>query len=105
MAYDLSQVMFIATANWLDNIPGPLRDRMEIIRLSGYTEGEKTEIAKGYLIPRQLRENSLREGELSFTEEALKEIIREVIAEEKEKEREYERSEKRTRAYLFSLLD
>jgi ATP-dependent Lon protease len=68
--------MFIATANWIDNIPGPLRDRMEIIRLSGYTEGEKTEIAKGYLIPRQLRENSLREGELGFTDDALKEIIR-----------------------------
>jgi ATP-dependent Lon protease len=76
VAYDLSQVMFITTANWLENIPGPLRDRMEIIRLSGYTEGEKTEIAKGYLIPRQLRENSLREGELSFTDESLKEIIR-----------------------------
>jgi ATP-dependent Lon protease len=75
VAYDLSQVMFITTANWIDNIPGPLRDRMEIIRLSGYTEGEKIEIAKGYLIPRQLRENSLREGELKFTDEALKEII------------------------------
>ncbi len=76
VAYDLSQVMFIATANWIDNIPGPLRDRMEIIRLSGYTEGEKAEIANGYLIPRQLRENSLREGELAFTDEALKVIIR-----------------------------
>jgi ATP-dependent Lon protease len=76
VAYDLSQVMFIATANWIDNIPGPLRDRMEIIRLSGYTEGEKTEIAKGYLIPRQLRENSLRESEIIFSDEALKEIIR-----------------------------
>ena len=62
VAYDLSQVMFITTANWIDNIPGPLRDRMEVIRLSGYTEGEKIEIAKGYLIPRQLRENSLRDG-------------------------------------------
>jgi ATP-dependent Lon protease len=76
VAYDLSQVMFITTANWIDNIPGPLRDRMEVINLSGYTEGEKTEIAKGYLIPRQLRENSLLEGELTFTDEALKEIIR-----------------------------
>ncbi len=76
VAYDLSQVMFIATANWIDNIPGPMRDRMEIIRLSGYTEGEKTEIAKGYLIPRQLRENSLRDEELAFTDEALKEMIR-----------------------------
>ncbi|HBX68724.1 MAG TPA: endopeptidase La, partial [Chloroflexi bacterium] len=76
VAYDLSQVMFITTANWIDNIPGPLRDRMEVIRLSGYTEGEKTEIAKGYLIPRQLRENSLREGELTFTDQAIKDIIR-----------------------------
>ncbi len=76
VAYDLSQVMFIATANWIDHVPAPMRDRMEIIRLSGYTEGEKTEIAKGYLIPRQLRENSLRDGELAFTDEALKEMIR-----------------------------
>ena len=76
VAYDLSQVMFIATANWIDNIPGPLRDRMEIIRLSGYTEGEKVEIANGYLIPRQLRENSLREAEISYENDALKEIIR-----------------------------
>jgi len=76
VAYDLSQVMFITTANWIDNIPSPLRDRMEIIRLSGYTEGEKIEIAKGYLIPRQLRENSLRETELGFSKEALQELIR-----------------------------
>jgi ATP-dependent Lon protease len=76
VAFDLSQVMFITTANWLDTIPGPLRDRMEVISLSGYTEGEKIEIAKGYLIPRQLRENSLREEEISFTDEALKTIIR-----------------------------
>ena len=61
VGYDLSQVMFITTANWIEKIPGPLRDRMEIITLSGYTEREKIEIAKGYLIPRQLRENSLRE--------------------------------------------
>ena len=76
VAYDLSQVMFITTANWLESIPGPLRDRMEIIRLSGYTEGEKLEIAKGYLIPRQLRENSLHPEELTFTDEGLREIIR-----------------------------
>jgi ATP-dependent Lon protease len=76
VGYDLSQVMFITTANWLENIPGPLRDRMEVITLSGYTEGEKIEIAKGYLIPRQLRENSLRVDEISFTDDALREIIR-----------------------------
>ncbi len=76
VAFDLSEVMFITTANRLDTIPRPLLDRMEVIQLSGYTEGEKKEIAKGYLIPRQLRENSLRENEVSFTDEALEEIIR-----------------------------
>jgi len=60
VGFDLSQVMFITTANLLEPIPPPLRDRMEIIMLSGYTESEKIEIAKGYLIPRQLRENGLR---------------------------------------------
>jgi ATP-dependent Lon protease len=76
VGYDLSQVMFITTANWIENIPGPLRDRMEVISISGYTEGEKIEIAKGYLIPRQLRENSLHDDEISFTEDALTAIIR-----------------------------
>ncbi len=76
VGYDLSQVMFITTANWIEKIPSPLRDRMEIITLSGYTEGEKIEIAKGYLIPRQLRENSLHPEEITFTPEALSEIIR-----------------------------
>jgi ATP-dependent Lon protease len=76
VSYDLSQVMFITTANWMEKIPGPLRDRMEIITLSGYTEGEKIAIAKGYLIPRQLRENSLHEEEITFKEDALSEIIR-----------------------------
>ncbi len=75
VAYDLSQVMFITTANTLETIPGPLRDRMEIIALSGYTEGEKVAIAKGYLIPRQIRENGLRINEVSFDDEALKAII------------------------------
>ncbi|MBM3143587.1 MAG: endopeptidase La [Chloroflexi bacterium] len=76
VAFDLSEVMFITTANRLDTIPQPLLDRMETIRLSGYTEGEKKHIAKGYLIPRQLRENSLRESEVRFTDESLDEIIR-----------------------------
>ena len=75
VAYDLSQVFFIATANTLETIPAPLLDRMEIIQLSGYTEGEKVAIAKGYLIPRQLRENGLRPGEVTFTTESLKTII------------------------------
>ena len=65
VAYDLSQVFFITTANSAETIPGPLLDRMEIIWLSGYTEREKIEIAKGYLIPRQIRENSLRPEEVS----------------------------------------
>ena len=81
VAYDLSQVFFITTANTLETIPGPLRDRMEVIFLAGYTESEKVSIAKGYLIPRQIRENSLREKEVSFTDEALKKIIREYTRE------------------------
>jgi ATP-dependent Lon protease len=76
VTYDLSQVMFITTANLLEPIPDPLRDRMEIIFLSGYTEGEKIAIAKNYLIPRQVKENGLRTEEISFTLEALQAIIR-----------------------------
>lgn len=76
VGFDLSKVMFITTANLLEPIPAPLRDRMEIIMLSGYTENEKIEIAKGYLIPRQLRENALRPSEVSFTRPALQTIIR-----------------------------
>ena len=76
VAYDLSQVMFITTANLLEPIPAPLRDRMEIIYLSGYTEGEKIAIANGYLIPRQVRENGLRGSEIQFTPESLQIIIR-----------------------------
>ncbi|MDP1547642.1 MAG: endopeptidase La [Anaerolineales bacterium] len=81
VAYDLSQVFFIATANTLEYIPGPLRDRMEIIYLSGYTENEKMAIARGYLIPRQIRENSLRENEVKFTDEALRMIVRQYTRE------------------------
>ncbi|MFO8037765.1 MAG: endopeptidase La [Anaerolineales bacterium] len=76
VGYDLSKVMFITTANLLEPIPSPLRDRMEIIKISGYTDNEKIKIAKGYLIPRQKRENGLREEEISFTDEALQTIIR-----------------------------
>jgi ATP-dependent Lon protease len=76
VAYDLSQVFFITTANTLETIPGPLLDRMEIISLSGYTEKEKIAIARGYLIPRQIRENSLREKEIVFADDALQKIIR-----------------------------
>lgn len=76
VAFDLSQVMFITTANLLEPIPAPLRDRMEIISLSGYTEGEKCAIARKYLIPRQVRENGLRLDEVKFTDDALRMIIR-----------------------------
>jgi ATP-dependent Lon protease len=81
VAYDLSQVMFVTTANTLETIPGPLRDRMEVIPLSGYTEREKVAIAKGYLIPRQLRENGLRGKEIKFNEKGLKTIISEYTRE------------------------
>ncbi|HJS18592.1 MAG TPA: endopeptidase La [Anaerolineales bacterium] len=81
VAFDLSQVFFITTANTLETIPGPLRDRMEIIYLSGYTENEKIAIAKGYLIPRQIRENSLHVEEVSFTDDALRKLIREYTRE------------------------
>jgi len=75
VAYDLSQVFFITTANQLETIPAPLLDRMEIIQLSGYTESEKIAIAKGYLIPRQVRENGLWPEEVSLTRDALKTIV------------------------------
>jgi len=73
--YDLSNVMFVTTANTL-NIPGPLLDRMEVIRISGYTEDEKMEIAKKYLLPKQIKENGLKAGEWTVSDEALKDIIR-----------------------------
>ncbi|MBC7225585.1 MAG: AAA family ATPase, partial [Anaerolineae bacterium] len=79
--FDLSDVIFITTANQLETIPSPLRDRMEIIRLDGYTEYEKLRIATGYLIPRQVRANGLREDEITFTEEALRLIIRDYTRE------------------------
>jgi ATP-dependent Lon protease len=76
VAFDLSQVLFIATANTLDTIPGPLRDRMEILTLSGYTDEEKIGIAIQYLIPKQLAAHGLASGELSFEREAIRQIVR-----------------------------
>jgi ATP-dependent Lon protease len=73
--YDLSEVMFIATANTL-NIPAPLLDRMEVIRLSGYTEDEKVNIAMQYLVPKQMKNNGLKEGEVTVTEPAIRDIVR-----------------------------
>lgn len=74
--YDLSKVMFIATANNLATIPGPLRDRMEIITIAGYTELEKIEIAKDHLLPKQLEAHGLRKANLQIKEEAIRNIIR-----------------------------
>ncbi|CAM2065158.1 Lon protease [Sulfidibacter corallicola] len=79
--FDLSQVMFIATANMLDTIPGPLRDRLEILELSGYTDEEKLNIAQKYLLPRQMRENGLRPGELGLSDDAVYKVIREYTRE------------------------
>ncbi|MFN4292934.1 MAG: endopeptidase La [Thermoflexales bacterium] len=79
--FDLSQTMFICTANTLETIPSPLRDRMEILQLSGYTESEKLHIAQGYLAPRQLKENGLRPGEVTFSDEAILKLMREYTRE------------------------
>jgi len=73
--YDLSNVMFVTTANTL-NIPGPLLDRMEVIRISGYTEDEKLEIAKRYLIPKQIKDNGLKDNEWEIDDVSIKNIIR-----------------------------
>jgi ATP-dependent Lon protease len=74
--YDLSQVLFVATANVLHTIPGPLQDRMEILRLTGYTEVEKLEIAKQYLVKKQIEATGLTAEQITFTDDALREIIR-----------------------------
>lgn len=75
LPFNLSNVMFIATANQIDPVPSALRDRMEVIRLAGYTEEEKLEIAKRFLIPRQTTENGISEDIVSFSDEAIKTII------------------------------
>lgn len=75
LEYDLSKVMFIATANSLDTIPAPLKDRMEIINISGYTLEEKTEIAKKYLIPKQIKENGLKPEQISIDEKSIHKVI------------------------------
>jgi ATP-dependent Lon protease len=81
LEYDLSKVLFIATANSLDTIPAPLRDRMEIINISGYTLQEKTQIAKEHLLPKQIKENGLKEEQIEITDEALMKIIEEYTRE------------------------
>jgi ATP-dependent Lon protease len=79
--FDLSKVLFIATANVLDTIPAPLRDRMEIIELSGYTEDEKLAIARRYLVRRQLAANGLKDGQVEVSDEALRHLAREYTRE------------------------
>ena len=73
--FDLSEVLFIATANFIENIPGPLRDRMEVVDFTGYTENEKLEIARRYLVPRQMREMAVDSGALEITDEAIAAVI------------------------------
>ena len=75
VSYDLSDVMFIATANVLDQIPGPLRDRMEVINLAGYTQEEKMVISQRYLIPKQMDENGINAEHISFNEDSIKQVI------------------------------
>ena len=81
LPFDLSRVFFITTANVLDNIPGPLRDRMEIIHLPGYTQEEKCEIARRYLVGRQMIQNGLKENQFAITDPALLAIIRDYTRE------------------------
>ena len=75
LPFDLSNVMFVTTANTLETIPGPLRDRMEVIQLAGYTEAEKLEIAKRYLVPRQIERNGLTPARIGFSDSALRAIV------------------------------
>nr|WP_321255156.1 endopeptidase La [uncultured Pseudodesulfovibrio sp.] len=81
VAFDLSKVMFICTANMLDSIPGPLLDRMEVIRIPGYTEQEKTVITRRYILPRQTNENGLKEKELTISDKLIAKVVREYTRE------------------------
>lgn len=79
--FDLSNVMFIATSNMLEQIPGPLRDRMEVINLSGYTQEEKVAISKKYLIPKQMQENGITSDHVEFTDEGVESVIKHFTSE------------------------
>jgi ATP-dependent Lon protease len=73
--FDLSEVLFIATANFIQNIPGPLLDRMEVVNFAGYTEEEKLQIARSYLVPRQVEENGLKSEQLTLFDDAIREVV------------------------------
>jgi ATP-dependent Lon protease len=81
LPFDLSNVLFVATANIMDPVPSALKDRLEVIRLSGYTAEEKLSIARSYLIPRQLKANGLKEGDVRFSDKGILKIITEYTAE------------------------
>ncbi|MEO5668425.1 MAG: endopeptidase La, partial [Bdellovibrionota bacterium] len=81
LAFDLSKVLFIATSNVIDNVPGPLRDRMEVINLAGYTEEDKMKIARQYVIKEQVEENGITTEQVEFTEDGLRKIISEYTRE------------------------
>lgn len=81
VAFDLSNIMFLATANVLESIPAPLRDRMEIINLSGYTQEEKIQISKKYLIPKQMEENGITDEHIAFSDDGLENVIKHFTAE------------------------
>jgi ATP-dependent Lon protease len=81
LPFDLSRVLFITTANWLDPVHPALRDRLEVIELPGYTDAEKLQIARRYLVPRQIEEHGLTRQEMKFTEAALRKLIQEYTRE------------------------
>jgi ATP-dependent Lon protease len=81
LEFDLSEVLFIATANMLDTVPAALQDRMEVLQLAGYTTDEKLHIARRYLVPRQIKENGLKASQIEITDSALKAIIEEYTRE------------------------
>jgi ATP-dependent Lon protease len=105
--FDLSDVFFITTANTLSTIPSPLRDRMEIIEIDGYTEYDKVQIAQGYLVPRQIKFNGLQAGEARFTDEGLRTIIRDFTREAgvRNLEREIGRALRKVATQIASCKD